>query len=81
MSPKEMQLQQLEAQELISGIAIKKEWVIDPAFLTRIKPELAIGIAKIRFSYLAEATKIEAEMKGLEAKMYGEMAQLLAKAR
>ena len=42
MSPKEMQLPQLEAQEVLSSIAIKKEWVIDPAFLTRIKPDILL---------------------------------------
>ena len=81
MSPKEMQLPQLEAQEVLSSIAIKKEWVIDPAFLTRIKPDIAIAIAARRFNYLAEVTKLEAEAKSIEAKMYSDIAQILGKAR
>jgi len=77
MSPEEMKLPDLERVEILSRPFLRKEWVVDPAFLHRLKMDVAISIIKARMEYLAECAKLEGQMKQLEAKMYTDISKSL----
>jgi hypothetical protein len=77
MSPQEMKLPDLERAEFTSRAFISPEWVIDPAFLTRLKPDIAIKIVGLRMHHLSERMRLEAQIKESEARMFGDMAELL----
>jgi hypothetical protein len=62
MEPKGMKLPELGGAEFIQSTFIPKEWVIDPAFLRRIRDDFAIEIVRVRMDFLAKSAKAEAEM-------------------
>lgn len=51
-------------------VFIRKEWVIDNAYLERIRPELAQRLVQSRLVFFAESAKIE-------AKHFEELAKIL----
>jgi hypothetical protein len=79
MSPQEVKLPNLERAEFVSRAFISPEWVIDPAFLTRLKENIAVKIVGLRMQHLSERMRLEAQIKESEARMFDDMAQLLGK--
>ena len=77
MSPEDMKLPELERAEFLSRGFLRKEWVIDNAFLSRLKTDVAINIIKARMEFLAECAKLEGQMKQLEAKMFTDISKTL----
>lgn len=79
MSPEEMKLPDLERAEFVSRAFISPEWVIDPAFLTRLKQDIAVKIVGLRMQHLSQRVRLEAQIKESEARMFEDMAELLGK--
>lgn len=78
MCPEEMKLTQMEVER--SAVArMPKEWVIDPSFLTRFKPDIFTRIVRLRMQHLSERAKLEAQILTSEAEMFEDIARTLEK--
>jgi hypothetical protein len=64
MEPKEMKLPEKEKAEFLSSAFIRKEWIIDPAILKRLRDDVVIDIVRIQAEHLQAVAILEGEMWG-----------------
>ena len=79
MANQDIKLPALERAEFVSRAFISPEWVIDPAFLTRLKEDIAVRIVGLRMRHLAERMRLEAQIRESEARMFDDMSEMLGK--
>ena len=74
MEPKEMKLPETERTEFLSSAFIRKEWIIDPAILKRLRDETVIDIIRAEVDY-------HKGVANLQAQMWGQISEILKKQR
>ncbi len=74
MEPKEMKLPEMEKAEFLSSAFIRKEWIIDPAILRRLRDEVVIDIIRAQVDY-------HQGVANLEGQMWGQISAILEKQR
>ena len=79
MDNQDLKLPPLERAEFVSKAFISPQWVIDPAFLTRLKENIAVKIVGLRMRHLAERMRFEAQIRESEARMFEDMAEIVGK--
>lgn len=83
MNPEEMKLPEMERSVFASNILIHKEWVMDPPswIVSRLHDDLIIDIYRIKMDHLAEVTKLEAQIREIESRMFSKIAKSMAQGK
>lgn len=81
MGNEEMKLPDLKQVEFLSKPFLCWEWRMDPPPFVwwKLKDDILIKVLKTKMQYLAKLTKLEAQAKEIEGKMFEEIAQNLGK--
>jgi len=81
MKSEEVKLPNLEKVEFLSSAFLRWEWRMDPPPFVwwRLKDDILISVLKTKIKYLAELTRLEAQAKEIEGKMFEEIAQNLGR--
>ena len=83
MNQREMKLPELESSVFTSKVSLHREWVMDPPpwIVQKLRPIVLENIYKIKMKHLAELSKIEVQIKEVEAKMFSEIAKTMTQKR
>ena len=83
MNHEEMKLPEMEKSVFASSVLMHKEWVMDPPpwIISRLHDDLIIDIYRIKMDHLAEVTKLEAQIREIESRMFSEIAKSMAQGK
>ncbi len=83
MNHREMKLPELESSVFASNVFLHREWVMDPPpwIVQKLRPVLLENIYRIKMKHLAELSKIEVQIKEVEARMFSEIAKSMSRKR
>ena len=81
MNPEEMKLPESDMSVAESmKVTLGKEWVIDnPWIRAKLSGDVLIAIYASQMKHLAERSRLESQLKGVEANFFGEVAQIVSK--
>ena len=76
MDEKEMKLPNVDREAMLSEKFWRREWVMDPVFLSKLPIDVITQMGKLRLQHLADCAQMEADVKMKEAEMFKQMAGL-----